>query len=152
MIYSHTLNSNEIKILINNGVPLNLYHLLSEAVYQCDNDMIQYILGLGIEPVTPFDVEPYLHKACIWNNINGVKLLLKHGFDVNEKNRDGRTPLFLTSNEEILRLLLDAGADWTIVDNRGITVLDLHGAHGYKNHDIIELIESYMPDVKPALD
>lgn len=152
MIYSHPLDAYAVKLLINNGVPLNLSYLLHEAIYQSDNDMIKYLLELGVEAVPDSYGEHPLHKACIRNNVEGVKLLLKHGSDVNVKNQEGKTPLFLTSNEEILRLLLDAGADWTIVDNRGVTVLDQHGARGYKNQNIINLIESYFFDVKPALE
>ena len=50
-----------------------------------------------------------------------LKLLLQHGVDPNTKNNEGRTLLFLTTNPELVRLLIDYKADLNARDPLGDT-------------------------------
>ena len=54
-----------------------------------------------------------------------VRLLLKHGADVNARNTNGFTPLHLASAANIIRLLLKAGANPHIKNNRGKTPIQV---------------------------
>lgn len=82
--------------------------------------------------------KPELYWACRFGYVDKVRLLLKHNADPNIKsNGDGHTPahaVFLfgiseapiakEAHLEIVRLLLDHGADLSIVDKYGKTPLD----------------------------
>jgi hypothetical protein len=79
--------------------------------------------GASISGDTPGLHSP-LHRACQNHSIGGVlvRSLVKRGADVNRVNNRGETPIFVAvgrSREEIIHVLLDAGADVTIVDTRG---------------------------------
>ena len=47
-----------------------------------------------------------LHQAASANDINAVNMLLRHGADPTKRNRDGHTPLDLTTNDEVRVVLL----------------------------------------------
>lgn len=73
-----------------------------------------------------------LHFATLFNNRPAIKALLARGADIHARTYDGRTPLFLawycdqfdpTADYRTIELLQDAGADFSILDNRGRTVL-----------------------------
>ena len=52
-----------------------------------------------------------IHYACHKNNVEAVKVLLKHGANCNVRNKKGNTPLHYTNSLEIILLLLDNGAN-----------------------------------------
>ncbi len=59
-----------------------------------------------------------------------VQLLIDHGADLEHRDRDtGSTPLLTTlmtgNNSRIARMLMDAGADTTVIDSDGYTVLHM---------------------------
>lgn len=54
-----------------------------------------------------------------------AQALIDGGADINRRNQDGQTPLMLTLDTDVTRVLLRAGADKTIRDNRGKTALDI---------------------------
>lgn len=63
-----------------------------------------------------------------------VTLLLSRGAKLNVQNRDGVTPLMLTTlseNAEIMKLLLDGGADVTMKNPSGKTALDMARELGF---------------------
>lgn len=69
-----------------------------------------------------------LMLAPLNSNLEKIKLLLRHNININEKNNDGRTALILAIkkssmkknfNPEIVKLLLNYGADINIIDNKG---------------------------------
>lgn len=61
--------------------------------------------------------------ASAYNNIECVKFLLSHGCDPNVTNTIGETGLHVTQNDEIVLLLLNAGALYTQT-RKGLTALD----------------------------
>lgn len=52
-----------------------------------------------------------------------IKLLIKNGADVNEKDEDGQTILFQANNFSLIKLLLESGVDVNSRDNCGNTFL-----------------------------
>ncbi|WPD24117.1 MAG: ankyrin repeat domain-containing protein [Candidatus Electrothrix scaldis] len=58
--------------------------------------------------------EPLLHAAILKEQTEAIRSLLKNKEDLNQADKKGRTPLLLaiqTGNADIVRLLLDNGAD-----------------------------------------
>ena len=54
-----------------------------------------------------------LHHACYKGDIDEVQLLIESGTDINNKNNDGDTPLFMACYHgyiDIVKLLIDNGA------------------------------------------
>lgn len=67
-------------------------------------------------------VEDTLLTASLRGDVKAVKEFIKKGANVNEKDNNGFTILMLTArqnNPEIIKLLLDAGADVNYVSNEG---------------------------------
>jgi ankyrin repeat protein len=90
-------------------------------------------------------VGTHLHDAIKYNNhADIVKELLKHkDIDVNLQDKDGETPLFTASDEDhlnIVRMLLDAGADINIKNNEDKTALDI--AIERRQRHVAELIKN----------
>jgi len=68
------------------------------------------------------DVVTALMYACIYNNIEAVKLLLEANADVNIVNKDGDTVLMIACRKgdtEAVKLLLEANADVNMVNKYG---------------------------------
>lgn len=78
-----------------------------------------------------------LHWAASRGRLLAVILLLDHGAEVDAEDRHGRTPLLLTSDTEIARLLLESGADFRHVDKNGGSVL--HTAAFEGNKELVEM-------------
>lgn len=87
-----------------------------------------------------------LHHAVKAEDITSIEVLLKKGADVNAASgKDvpptGNTPLSLTRNTEITKILLDAGADPLIDRGKGSS-MDL--AKMYKRQNLIDLYNKYI--------
>lgn len=68
------------------------------------------------------DNDTLLHSACNGGSLSNIRLLLEHDIDVNARNSRGKTAAHLAApskNMNILKLLKEAGADFTIADNLG---------------------------------
>jgi uncharacterized protein len=57
-----------------------------------------------------------LHFTCQASNIELINELLLLGADINKQDIDGCTPLHVTKNPDIVKLLLDAGANPNLQD------------------------------------
>ena len=70
-----------------------------------------------------------LISAIRLDNVEGVRMLLANGADINAKdgNTNGESPLFYSLNNdniEITKMLIDEGADFNMRNNKNLTPLD----------------------------
>ncbi len=66
-----------------------------------------------------------LHLAVIKNDLEKAQLLLNYGANVNALTGKRKTPLHFSQSEKMAKLLIEFGADLTIADINGETVLHL---------------------------
>ena len=74
-----------------------------------------------------------------------IKFLLEKHVDVNARNRDGQTAMYITcaaGHKKIMSLLLDAGANPTIASNVGVT--PLMAACQYGHSSIVDALCAYI--------
>jgi len=76
---------------------------------------------------------PNLFKLMKNNDLRAVSLAIKNGADVNAKNEERRTPLFLAESLDMMKLLVDAGAKVNIRDDAGETPIFNAVAAGLKD-------------------
>ena len=79
-----------------------------------------------------FNGQLALHRACLRGDVAIVRLLLKHGADVNAVNDFDETPLHYACKRaslSVLQCLIEHGADLRAEDRAGKGVLH-HAAHG----------------------
>ncbi|KAI5519026.1 Ankyrin repeat family [Trichomonas vaginalis G3] len=74
-------------------------------------DVLKFFLdkGANVEVKSGWGDTP-LHKAAEQDNVECVQLLLSSGANPNSKNLKNETPLEITKNAQIQRLLLQFGA------------------------------------------
>ena len=63
-----------------------------------------------------------LFKAIINDDEKLVKKLIRFNVDINIQDMEGRTPIFYAANHDfmsIVEILIKAGADWNIINNKG---------------------------------
>jgi ankyrin repeat protein len=111
-IFYESLSWFDMRAIMNVGLPITFNHL---------NDQHQTLL----------------HCGSYWLSIHGLKMFLSQSqFDVNTRDREGRTPLHCVSRggskrcshverSREVQLLLDFGADRTLLDNEGRSATDL---------------------------
>jgi ankyrin repeat protein len=92
-----------------------------------------------------------LYEAASTGDIDTVTTLIGQGRQpVNSFSTDGFTPLGLASffgYIEIVKFLLDAGADPNIASNNQLKVAPLHSACAISNYEIAELLIKHGADV-----
>ena len=90
------------------------------------------------------DGDTALHCAALGGHPEIVRMLLKLNLEVNSRNKEGSTPLHRSSesrkkgNTEVVRLLLDYGADAQALNLKGQVASDV--AHYYEQHEIAQLL------------
>jgi len=106
------------------------------------------LMGTEIDP----DQETPLTLAILDNDLNKAKKLIDEGADVNEKNDLGESPIISTTyldtgyiNLEMLKLLLENGADPGVGDENDYTVL--HAAASMSDMEAIDLLLEYNADI-----
>ena len=98
------------------------------AVFNESNEVIDLLLNKGIEVGYEFDSRPLICIATMFNQLRTVKLLLKHGANVNDLDGSGVTPLMFAAREgnvEMLQFLIEKGADKTLREIRNETAYDM---------------------------
>ncbi len=109
-----------------------------------DQDMLELLVENGADLFYSDDEGvSILDFAVTYNNMFMVKLLLEKGKDVNDITRkSGFTPLMAAvcyGRYEIFRMLLDAKADVSAVERKGMTALDF--ARKMRKKSMIKLLE-----------
>ncbi|MEM7711994.1 MAG: ankyrin repeat domain-containing protein [Cyanobacteria bacterium P01_A01_bin.68] len=102
--------------------------------------------GIGMDELQ-HDGNTVLHLAAKENNLPLLKRLEEFGLDLNKKNDEGNTALHLaamsTANTEILKYLIDRGADVTLKTDFEETVYDLA-----KENELLQLEENQLDFLK----
>jgi ankyrin repeat protein len=83
----------------------------------------------------------YLHYAAARNNSEIIDVLLKKGANIEEKNIDGKTPLYIAimfESLDAIKILLENGANKNVYDNIGHHLL--YSAELRKNEEINKLL------------
>ncbi|HBO33249.1 MAG TPA: hypothetical protein DD636_00660 [Anaerolineaceae bacterium] len=101
-----------------------LYSRKDKVWYELVEDLIRY--GASVDEATIFDTP--LQTAAFKNDIEMIRLLVKHGAKVDFPNCRGETPLMkasLTGNKEAIIELLALGANRDIRNEFGQTAKDM---------------------------
>lgn len=129
------------------------------AVFNADFDSVKQLLELGADPFledvngeTPLHVAQYLPYGAKATQ-HFISLLSPILFRdlVRKKNKEGDTPLHLAmwhDNEEVVDLLIGAGANPNNQNALGYTPLHLAAKHGMKNHFLKLLQHNASLDIK----
>ncbi|HVT13981.1 MAG TPA: ankyrin repeat domain-containing protein [Fimbriimonadaceae bacterium] len=94
------------------------------------NDIVRVLLGKGADPNLPSTAlggVPPLQSAVFGRNLEGVRLLVEAGADVNAKQQGGFTALMgaaQNGDAEMVRYLLASGADAKLLDNGNKSAAD----------------------------
>ena len=75
--------------------------------------ILQLLLDIGADVIGKNKSFPTLHNFADAQNIEGIKFILDHGFDINYKNENGQTALdraMQGSKPETVEFLLQNGA------------------------------------------
>lgn len=118
--------------------------LASSLRYRCDFELIMFLVESGAD-IYDFDEEgvSIFDMAVTYDNIQIVKYLISKGIEVDSTNRRSRfTPLMAAvcyGRYEIVKLLMEHGANKNAVDSKGISVIDF--ARKTNKKSILELLE-----------
>jgi ankyrin repeat protein len=110
---------------------------IHDAVKNSNYDAVKRICESDpnrVNEADQYDWTP-LHHAAGQGAVSIVEFLIANGARVNALNNDGSTPLTVASGE-VIKLLLLAGADSTLKDERGSTVL-----HRWASYDACDWLQ-----------
>lgn len=140
-------------MLLDAGAPINALNHggaspLGVACRAANWPLVRFLLERGARPA-PADGEPALVAAAgiADDDVEGVKLLLKHKAPVNAVSAHGRSALMTAAaegHEQIARVLRGAHADVALVDRHGSTALMEAARSGAQ--DIVQLLAEAQPD------
>lgn len=126
---------------------------------------LQYVRDHPLESITAFLFIVFLFSAISWwDKVSFFKSVkhgdtarviefLKHGADVNARDKYGSTPLHWATyygHVEVVRLLLEWGADPTVRDKDGKSPLDVARERG--QDDVARIIEEFIASRQAILD
>lgn len=145
---------NHFKELIQLGAPLDLQTksgntALINAVYQDNDHFVSTLILSGADcNIKNNKGLSAIHYAIQNQEMTSFKLLVSHAHNINaEIDNNGRTALIAAvrkSNLQMVKTLLDAGANSRLIDKHGLTALDY--AQQKKQEKIIRLLEDVAQD------
>ncbi|MCX6076713.1 MAG: ankyrin repeat domain-containing protein [Campylobacterales bacterium] len=139
-----------VKKYIREGASLNDSNEIGESVLafairsRCDMELLMLLIESGAD-IFDFDNEgvSIFDMAITYDNIELVEYLIKNGVDVNKtKRRSGFTALMAAScygRVEIVKILLEEGANQYAVDIKGFTATDF--ARKMNKKSVLELLD-----------
>ena len=139
-----------VKKYIKEGADLNETNESGESVLacalrsQCDTDLLMLLVENGAD-IFEFDEEgvSIFDMAITYDNVDMVKYIIAQGVDVNKTSRrSGFTSLMGAScygRVEIVKILLENGADKEAVDSKGFNATDF--ARKMNKKSVLELLD-----------
>ncbi|KAI0160666.1 ankyrin repeat-containing domain protein [Xylariaceae sp. FL1272] len=129
-------NPNETTPFLDNASPASLYRRshLFRAVRNQDEHLVGVLLEAGGNPHGTIHPTP-LEYAVLMDLEAMVKLMHKHGVDVDRQDGLGTTPLMTAvrlGHPSMVRTLVECGSDTTKKDIWGTTALELIDLMGYE--------------------
>lgn len=157
-VATYARNHDAIRLLAEAGADLNAmehqrYDPVTIAAVADDDGTLALLLKLGASAknvTSPYDGTALIAAAHL-GHVGVVKQLIAFGAPLNHVNNLHWTALMEAvvlgdggrNHTEVVRLLLDAGADRTLTDNSGNTPLALAQARGYQ--EMAQLLTCGMP-------
>jgi len=146
-----------LNMILDSGFPINsvvtpggLTLLHVAAFYNCPKSAEVLLARPGINiDARVTATEAAIHLAAEGDSVEVLKLLIKHGADVNTPNSRNIRPLHhaaLRGSDRAARILLDAGADPTLLSKSGVSALDT-AERSYKA-STAEIIRAALKDAK----
>jgi ankyrin repeat protein len=129
-----------VKILLKYGANPNLGDSVRKPLYVAflnDRlDIAKILLEKGADINSKDQGDTRLLRSSLHGNSRHVRFLLEHNAAVDERGKDGMTPLIAatkTGNYSICEMLLKAEADTSLRDNSGKSALDWAIENNYKH-------------------
>lgn len=91
---------------------------------------------------------PALHIMAARGNEEGIRVLLKHGWDINGLDSSHRTPLFYARYPNMAQLLLDNGIDPEIRDQNQTTAATYWSQKNYFTMLEVQALQKTLPQVR----
>ncbi|KAG9943476.1 hypothetical protein KCU85_g8660, partial [Aureobasidium melanogenum] len=127
-------DADTIKLFVSRGVNVNAtddenisaVHL---AANRGDQSIVQALIAAGADVnIKSADGQTLLHEAAIGGSVDVIRSVLGYGVDLEARNNDNKTPLAVAcaerdGSDEVIQLLLAAGAKVSVVDRWGSTPL-----------------------------
>ena len=154
---------NQLRLILDMGADINMKHKgvtpLLFAVYQYDDKLVKILLEYGANPnfLDKNGLYSPLSEACVTNRVSVAKLLLKYGADVNYQYNKSESALRVAAkgckNFELVRLLLDNGANLNLTDTYGLNIVEtlyIHCKNNKQEHKkMLKLIYEYASEEYP---
>lgn len=104
---------------LKNSFGLPVLHSASDNL-----DTLEFLLKKDVHPNSMNNYEQtLLHTASIDENMQLSDKLLEYGAEINFRDKYGKTPLFYSKNDNMLKYWLEKGANPNITDKEGKTAL-----------------------------
>lgn len=117
--YNISIKGEALRCLIMNGF-INGNEYLFEAVGRADIDLCRWLLESGFESnFLNYEGSNILHLGARSYNLELMKLLFKYNGDINKQNNYGNTPLHQIKNMDMVKFLIEHGADPNIRNYKG---------------------------------
>merc|ERR1712137_312339 len=111
-------------------------------------ELVLHVQNTSVAEITETDSNA-LHYACVLGDLTIIKLLLQNGFDINERNVYGESPLHWATRQssiEVLHFLLARGAKVTVDAD------DNSPLHWAAERDDVEVVKELVRDCKKYLN
>lgn len=121
---------------------INTSDLISSLAYNDANKLSQQFTSFEINPQ---DSSELMFLAVKCGSISCTQVLIFHSVDINSRDEDGNTPLYWATtmgNEDMVRLLLEHGADPLLSNSNGVNAIDQ--AKGWNRVKILFLLRDYI--------